>query len=99
MDTKHCLNMLDESQEGRALRASNELLRQCLDMPLEQTDSIFVVGPACSSWRKCLQQKGKNNEAHMKLILSAAALHEGIGSGSRSEQSSCIHPPSEDPMG
>eukprot|EP00747_Dinoflagellata_sp_TGD_P160258 gnl/TRDRNA2_/TRDRNA2_177962_c5_seq3.p1 gnl/TRDRNA2_/TRDRNA2_177962_c5~~gnl/TRDRNA2_/TRDRNA2_177962_c5_seq3.p1 ORF type:complete len:562 (-),score=52.90 gnl/TRDRNA2_/TRDRNA2_177962_c5_seq3:303-1988(-) len=98
MDTTHCLNTLDESVEGRALRASNMLLRQCLYQPLEKIDSLPIVGQACSSFRECLREHGQHTLEHMRLILSAAALAKGGGSNTP-EQSSCIHPPSEDPMG
>eukprot|EP00747_Dinoflagellata_sp_TGD_P154751 gnl/TRDRNA2_/TRDRNA2_177531_c0_seq16.p1 gnl/TRDRNA2_/TRDRNA2_177531_c0~~gnl/TRDRNA2_/TRDRNA2_177531_c0_seq16.p1 ORF type:complete len:542 (+),score=59.00 gnl/TRDRNA2_/TRDRNA2_177531_c0_seq16:62-1687(+) len=100
MDSKACLNTLQESGDaGLTLRNSNKLLRECLQAPFENAGSIKDVGAACASWRQCLKDAGEDRDAHMLLLLSAAALGTGEGSGAQKpSDKTCIHPPTEDPM-
>eukprot|EP00747_Dinoflagellata_sp_TGD_P145455 gnl/TRDRNA2_/TRDRNA2_176590_c2_seq5.p1 gnl/TRDRNA2_/TRDRNA2_176590_c2~~gnl/TRDRNA2_/TRDRNA2_176590_c2_seq5.p1 ORF type:complete len:333 (-),score=21.89 gnl/TRDRNA2_/TRDRNA2_176590_c2_seq5:152-1150(-) len=101
MDTQSCLNELDASgSAGRSLRSSNKLLSQCLAMKTNKVNQMNVVGPACATWRRCLRKKGEETVKHMRLLLSAAALKEGAGSSEEAPgESTCIHPPTEDPLG
>eukprot|EP00747_Dinoflagellata_sp_TGD_P076407 gnl/TRDRNA2_/TRDRNA2_159140_c0_seq12.p1 gnl/TRDRNA2_/TRDRNA2_159140_c0~~gnl/TRDRNA2_/TRDRNA2_159140_c0_seq12.p1 ORF type:complete len:520 (+),score=55.33 gnl/TRDRNA2_/TRDRNA2_159140_c0_seq12:114-1673(+) len=108
MDTKMCLNILDKhGTEGKALRASNLLLLQCITASLDQAADLQKVGPACGALRKCLDPAHTN---HLVSLLHAAIEFDRWVEGwtpstptaspptKLSTSDMCLNPSEEDPM-
>eukprot|EP00747_Dinoflagellata_sp_TGD_P143462 gnl/TRDRNA2_/TRDRNA2_176392_c0_seq44.p1 gnl/TRDRNA2_/TRDRNA2_176392_c0~~gnl/TRDRNA2_/TRDRNA2_176392_c0_seq44.p1 ORF type:complete len:474 (-),score=48.09 gnl/TRDRNA2_/TRDRNA2_176392_c0_seq44:382-1803(-) len=110
LDSKACLDRKGPlgGEEGMPLRASSELMYQCLKTGMDKVN-VESLAHACKEWKACLKKSDPSGKykQHLLTILKAAGADspkpshvalKQLSPPSQAETAKCIHPPHEDPL-